>query len=55
MQKLFVALVLCSSMIEPLSGQQDTCSMKFGMNFMYLSSWRREMPFVDVMNPHGSG
>jgi len=49
MQKLFVALVLCSSMIEPLSGQQDTCSMKFGMNFMYLSSWRREMPFVDVM------
>lgn len=30
-------------------GQSDTCSMKFGMNFIYLSYWNRENPFVDLM------
>lgn len=48
-RSITLLIVLMLSAVQFSRPQQDPCAMKFGMNFIYLSYWNREMPFVDLM------
>ncbi|NUN71279.1 MAG: T9SS type A sorting domain-containing protein [Bacteroidetes bacterium] len=48
-RSITVLVILILSAVQFSRPQQDPCAMKFGMNFIYLSYWNREMPFVDLM------
>lgn len=42
--------IIISFTVNPISfAQTNSSPMNFGMNFIYLSNWDREMPFVDLM------
>jgi hypothetical protein len=49
MKRSLVLFLFFLFAVHTSRSQTDSCSMKFGMNFIHLSYWNREMPFVDMM------